>query len=98
MAEVALCWQCGARPCIPSRLKTGHHICARCRNASPKARARIARYQQSAKRRAVMQRDNAKRIYVGAEYHSRVATVEQARAINAHVRLRVRQHAAKSRQ
>lgn len=94
MAEVGLCWQCGERPCIPSRLKTGHHICARCRNKTPAARARIARYQQSAKRRAVMQRDNAKRIYVGAEYHSRVATVEHARAINRHVRERVKQHAA----
>lgn len=98
MAEVGLCWQCGKRPCIPSRLKTGHHICARCRNASPKARARIARYQQSAKRRAVMRRDNAKRIYVGAEYHSRVASVDDARAINARIRERVRQHAAESRQ
>lgn len=96
MAEVGLCWQCGERPCIPSRLKTGHHICARCRNSSPAAQARIARYFQSAKRKAVMKRDNAKRLFVGAEYHSRVATVEQARAINRHVRERVKQHAAES--
>lgn len=89
MAEVGLCWQCGERPCIPSRLKTGHHICARCRNKTPAAQARIARYQQSAKRKAVMRRDNAKRIYVGAEYHSRVATVEHARAINRHVSSRM---------
>lgn len=41
-----------------------------------------------------MKRDNAKRLYVGDAYHSRVATVEQAHAINAHIRERVKQHAA----
>lgn len=95
MAEVRpLCRHCEERPCVPSRAASGRYVCARCMHRTPAAKARVARYQQSAKRRAVMQRDNAKRIYVGAEYHSRVATVEHARAINRHVRERVKQHAA----
>lgn len=96
MAEVVLCRTCGERPCIPSRLAICHYVCAPCRNRTPAAKARLARYGQSAKRRAVMRRDNAKRLYIGRDYHSRVATVEQARAINAHIKERVRQHAAQS--
>lgn len=97
MAEVALCRRCGGRPCMPSRLAVGHHVCARCRRSTPAAKARNARYFQSEKRKAVMKRDNAKRLYIGSEYHSRVASVEQARAINAHIKERVKQYVAESR-
>jgi len=44
-----------------------------------------------------MKRDNEKRIMIGDQYHSRAATVEQARAINDHIRGRCRAYAAESR-
>ena len=94
MATPPLCRQCHERPSIPSCARIQRYRCARCRNSTPAAQARLRRYAQSAKRKAVMKRDNAKRLYVGDAYHSRVATVEQAHAINAHIRERVKQHAA----
>lgn len=98
MAEVMLCRQCGERPAMPSCVARRRYRCAKCRHSTPAAKARNARYFQTDKRRAVMARDNAKRLFVGRDYHSRVATVEHARAINTHVRQRVRQYVTESRQ
>lgn len=97
MTTRPLCRQCYERPVMPSRLKLRRYRCARCQHHTPAAKASNARYFQSAKRKAVMQRDNAKRILVGDTYHSRAATVEQARIINAHIRGRCRAYAAESR-
>jgi len=85
------------RPALPSWAKLHRYRCARCKHSTPAAKARNARYFQSAKRKAVMKRDNEKRIMIGDQYHSRAATVEQARAINDHIRGRCRAYAAESR-
>lgn len=93
---MTLCRKCGERPVPPSVLKQQSYRCSRCRHATPAARARIRRYFASAKRKAVIKRDNAKRIFAGETYHSRATTPEHARAINAYLRERIRQHAAQS--
>lgn len=85
-----ICRTCGERPVSPSRLRTRDYRCSRCVHNTPLARARTARYHQSAKRRAVMARDNAKRIYIGQRYHSRV-DADDARRINAHIKERRRE-------
>lgn len=52
-------------------------------------KAALRRYRQTPKGQAVMQHSARKRIFIGHAYHSRASTVEQAAAINAHVRRRV---------
>jgi hypothetical protein len=85
MATV-LCKTCGERPVSPSAVASQSYRCSRCRHATPAARARDRRYNATAKRKAVMKRDNAKRIFIGREYHSRS---DHAQQINAHIRSRL---------
>jgi hypothetical protein len=94
-----LCGTCRARRIAPSNLARCSYRCYRCRqnqekrrrslsryNASEKRRAVWARYEASEKGRLMTSRRRARRIFVGAEYHSMAKTVEQAAAINAYIR------------
>lgn len=74
----------------PRRVAQGRKQCSHCRNNTPAAKARRKRYERSDARKAVQQRSNRKRVWVGREYHSFVSTAALAQAINAHVRQRVR--------
>lgn len=55
-----------------------------------KQRARVARYQRTAKGRAAKksasQHYNARRVYVGYEFLYAAPTVSEARAVNAHIK------------
>lgn len=84
------CRLCRVHPVPPSNLVREDYRCSNCRNNTTAARARRARYYVSDKRRAVLKRTNAKRIWVGSHCHSYADTVEQAQAIRAHVTARRR--------
>ena len=86
-----MCRLCGARPVAPSKVRNHDYRCKRCIHATPNGRANLARYNASAKRRAVQRRANAKRIYVGGAYHSTARTADEARRINAHIKERTRE-------
>ncbi len=86
-----LCRQCQTRPIPPSHLRACRYNCTRCRFSTPAAVARRRRYFASDKRKAVMKRDNAKRIWVGDHYYGRAATIEQARALTHHATTRRQQ-------
>ena len=91
MTENAVaCKHCG-RPATPSRVKNRDRRCKRCINASPAGKARIARYNASAARKAVQRKFNARRLYVGGAYHSTARTAAEARRINAHIKERRRE-------
>jgi hypothetical protein len=84
-----LCRLCGERPVSPARLKAFDYRCSRCRHQTPGQRATVARYNRSSPvRRAAVTVNNARRIFIGNDYHSRVASAETARLINAHIRKR----------
>lgn len=85
-----LCRLCHERTVPPSHLERSDHRCSRCRNSTPAAKARSARYLQSDTYRRTNQRVNACRVWVGHEYHSHAETEADARAIGAHVKARRR--------
>jgi hypothetical protein len=87
-----ICNRCHERPVPPSHLKQGRWQCWRCREHTAAALARRKRYRASLARKAVMKRDNAKRIFVGHDYYGRAATVEQARAATTHATKRRQQY------
>lgn len=86
-----ICNRCKKRPVPPSHVRARRWQCWWCREHSPAALARRARYLASDKRKAVMKRDNAKRIHVGHDYYGRAATIEQARTLTAHATKRRQQ-------
>jgi hypothetical protein len=57
------------------------------RRASWRAAAR--RYWETPAGAANSLRQRALRIFIGTDYHSRAATIEQAQTINAHIRRRI---------
>jgi hypothetical protein len=85
-----MCRLCRKRRVPPSCLTSGDYRCSRCRHRTPHAMARDRRYARGALRRAVVKRDNDKRIWVGDDYHSRTQTADLARLINAHIKDRRR--------
>lgn len=91
MTAPRLCRLCGERPVCRSRLRVSDYRCTRCRHRTPAALARNRRYYQTDARKAVAQRHNQRRIYVGAEYHSSARSAAVARAINAHIKERRRE-------
>jgi hypothetical protein len=84
-----ICRLCVERPVAPSRVRTHDYRCKRCINRTPNGASRLARYNGSAGRQAAQRKANAKRIYVGGAYHSTARTIEDARRINAHIKLRM---------
>lgn len=86
IAQPRLCRLCGERPVSPARLKAYDYRCNRCRHRSPSERATTARYNRTSFRRAATARWNAKRIFIGAQYHSAAPTADIARVINAHIK------------
>lgn len=85
------CRLCGTAPVAPSRLRAHDFRCSRCRHSTPAARARNARYFQTAKRAEVRKRSNAKRIFIGRVYHSMGTSAEIVRRITAHIKERRRE-------
>lgn len=85
-----LCKDCGERPVSPSCLARHDYRCSRCRHSTPAGIARNRRYFRSDKKRACNRLSNAKRIFVGAAYHSMAHSAETARAIQAHIKERRR--------
>ena len=83
-----LCRLCGERPATPSRAKHGDRRCKRCINRTPAGIARLARYNATPARKAIIKRHNARRIMLGAVYHSSAGSVDEARRINAHIKER----------
>jgi hypothetical protein len=53
---------------------------------SPNGRARAARYNAGAARKAVNQRNNRRRIMIGKEYHSAARTADEAQRINGYIK------------
>ena len=97
-----LCRKCGERPVCPKRRKSKGLQCAVCAldyyrqyNASPKGRARFARYAKTAKRRAVQRRRNKQKIEIRSRYVGMAASVEQAAYINAHIKERLDEFVAR---
>jgi hypothetical protein len=82
------CRVCHERPATPSRVKNNDYRCTRCIHRSPAGAARLARYNASVARKAVMKRSNDRRIHIGRAYHSTAPTAEDARRINAHIKER----------
>ena len=89
MTAPRLCRLCGERPVGPSMLRRSDYRCTRCRHRTPAAVARNRRYYQTASRKAVAKRQNARRIYVGQLYHSTAKTADDAARINAHIKSRL---------
>jgi hypothetical protein len=67
----------------PSRVSVQDYRCRRCRHHTTAMREATKRYGRTDKRRAVIKRSNAKRIFVGRQYHSAARTAQDARLINA---------------
>ncbi len=76
---------------MPSRIKHYDYRCARCIHRTPNGAARVARYNKSEKRRAVIRRSNARRVFVGGDYYSTARSADEARRINAHIKERTRE-------
>lgn len=76
---------------MPSRIKQYDYRCARCIHRTPNGLARMARYVAGEKRRAVVQRANARRLWVGGDYHSTAQSADEAQRINAHIKERTRE-------
>lgn len=93
-----LCRLCHERPVPASRLRWSDYRCSRCRRASPAYRASRVKYDASparmARQRVKGAKRASKRIFVGERYHSMAATAEQARAINLHIKERLRESVA----
>jgi hypothetical protein len=87
---VRLCRLCNERPVCASRLKAWDYRCSRCRNATPAHRTASKRYRGSARGRAVNERSNHRRIWIGRGYHSRATSLELAAVVNAHTKERLR--------
>ena len=87
---VRLCRLCEERHVPPGRVRARDYRCTRCIQRSVAATAARARYNAGEKRRAVAQRANARRIYIGRTYHSTARTADEARRINAHIKERCR--------
>jgi hypothetical protein len=80
------CRVCHERPATPSRVKNYDYRCTRCIHRSPAGAARLARYNASGARKAVMKRSNDRRIHIGRAYHSTAPTAAEAARINAHIK------------
>lgn len=83
-----MCRLCGERSVPPAREKARDYRCSWCRRQTPAQQAVFARYNKSEKGRAVYRRNNAKRIFVGRQYHSYAPTAALARVINTHIKER----------
>lgn len=92
--RIYYCRPCNAIRLAPARAKYAASAKNRARNVrfnqSPRGRARNRRYLQSEKHRACSRKSNAKRLKIGRQWAGYAQTVEQAQAINAHIRDRVR--------
>jgi hypothetical protein len=86
MPTVTICRLCRERPVPPSRIGVHDYRCSRCRHQTPAMLEVGRRYNQTDRRRAVVKRSNAKRIFLGRQYHSAASTPEVARVINAHIK------------
>ncbi len=80
------CRLCKTRPAMPSRVRNYDYRCARCIHRSPAGQARVARYNLGQKRRAVVQRANKRRLWVGGDYHSAARSADEARRINDYIK------------
>jgi hypothetical protein len=88
-----LCRLCKVKPVSAARAKWSDYRCDPCRNRAPSSLAAKARYDDTprgqAKAHARNQRTNARRIWVGRQYHSAATSAEQAQIVNAHIKERV---------
>lgn len=96
-ATFRLCKWCDERPVPPSCIRRREYACSRCRHRRPAGVAARARYNAGPRRRAVMARSNAKRIFAGQVYHSMARNAEDAQRINAVIKERVSQFRATQR-
>ena len=77
-----LCRLCGERAVSPARINARDYRCCRCRRRTHAEREVQRRYRRGARGQAI----NARRIFVGYQYHSRAASSEAARMINTHIK------------
>lgn len=77
--RVYRCQPCHSRLSAPARGKY---------NRSEKRQVADRRYRKTPKGKDVRRKGRAKRIFIGAEYHSAAKSAEEAAAINAYIRQR----------
>ena len=80
--------------CSRCRMQTAGYVKSRknaieAYNASEKGQARTRRYTQTTHRKAKQRANGQRSIWIGRRYHSRAATVEDARRINRHIQERL---------
>jgi hypothetical protein len=85
-AEPRLCRLCHERHVPPARVRARDYRCTRCIQRSAAVTPARARYNAGAKRRAVVQRANQRRIYIGRTYHSTAPSAAEAQRINDHIK------------
>jgi hypothetical protein len=96
-----LCVLCLERPAAPAHVRRRIYRCQPCYTKansaaharyrhSPRCRAMQARYRATAKGIASARRNQARRIHIRGMYHGTAKTPEAARAINAHIRQRLK--------
>jgi hypothetical protein len=85
------CRKCGSLKVAPAQAKRHDWICVKCQNARPVCLKARRDYMRRRNRTAAGKRVYARRIFVFGKHYGMASTPEDAAAIKAHIRRRIRE-------